>query len=49
MGKLLKPGEQPADYTDTEDEGGDEKKQPAAAAAAPTAATNATPAEKKTD
>ena len=45
MGKLLKPGEQPADYTDTEDEGGDEKKQPAAAAPA----ANATPAEKKTD
>ena len=47
VGKLLKPGEQPADYTDTEDEGGDEKKQPAAAA--PAAAANATPAEKKTD
>ncbi|XP_076468245.1 membrane-associated progesterone receptor component 1-like [Babylonia areolata] len=29
VGKLLKPGEQPADYTDTEDEGGDEKKPPA--------------------
>lgn len=29
VGKLLKPGEQPADYTDTEDEGGEEKKQPA--------------------
>jgi membrane-associated progesterone receptor component len=26
IGKLLKPGEQPTDYTDTEDEGGDDKK-----------------------
>lgn len=27
IGKLLKPGEQPADYTDTEDEGGEDRKQ----------------------
>ncbi|PVD34240.1 hypothetical protein C0Q70_05508 [Pomacea canaliculata] len=27
IGKLLKPGEQPADYTDTEDEGSDERRQ----------------------
>nr|KAG5701778.1 hypothetical protein BaRGS_000768 [Batillaria attramentaria] len=27
VGKLLKPGEQPTDYTDTEDEGGDDRKQ----------------------